>query len=383
MASMRRQESAMTTPSQTCDSGTGLSSPIFIVGPSRSGTTLMRSMLNNHSEIHLAGETHYFDDLRTHCAGTLGLYLDDRARVLCEDYFLALSHRPYGRAGSPDRGWLDRHELRALAAQLGHMPDAYFESFCRLSAERAGKTRWGEKTPRHIFRIAEIFDRYPRANIICMVRDPRAAITSYCEWANRADAARFVDPAYRHEVSLDRRRARLSYNILLASLLWRAAVQAMLDAVIQFTDDRVRIQRYEVLVNNPVTTCREICRWLKVEYESGMIDVPIHNSSFTRVDPHGGVSRASLERWRSRMSRSDVGIVQFCCSSTMRATGYRMEPVGTPVCYLVGQWLLLPLVIARALIANRARFARITGYLWRRVKPVLGVRSVVMGSLER
>ncbi len=99
----------MTKLSQTCDSGTRLSSPIFIVGPSRSGTTLMRSMLNNHSEIHLAGETHYFDDLRTHFAGARGLYLDDRARTLCEDYFLALGDQPYGHAGSPDRGWLDRN----------------------------------------------------------------------------------------------------------------------------------------------------------------------------------------------------------------------------------------------------------------------------------
>ena len=38
--------------------------PLFVVGPSRSGTSLMRALLNGHADIALAGETHYFDDLR-------------------------------------------------------------------------------------------------------------------------------------------------------------------------------------------------------------------------------------------------------------------------------------------------------------------------------
>ena len=37
--------------------------PVFLVGSSRSGTALLQAILNN-ADVHLAGETHYFDDLR-------------------------------------------------------------------------------------------------------------------------------------------------------------------------------------------------------------------------------------------------------------------------------------------------------------------------------
>ena len=38
-------------------------------------------------------------------------------------------------------------------------PDGYFEAFCRVLARRNGAEIWGEKTPRHIFRLQEILTR--------------------------------------------------------------------------------------------------------------------------------------------------------------------------------------------------------------------------------
>jgi LPS sulfotransferase NodH len=70
--------------------------PIFVVGASRSGTNLLRALLNANGEVSISPETHYFDDLRPRLSsgGTAPLEPDDRER--CENYFLALSHRAYG-----------------------------------------------------------------------------------------------------------------------------------------------------------------------------------------------------------------------------------------------------------------------------------------------
>ena len=65
-------------------------SPIFICGPARSGTTMMRSCLNKHPSICIARETHYFEDLRPRFGDAVNRLLTGEERKACEDYFLAL-----------------------------------------------------------------------------------------------------------------------------------------------------------------------------------------------------------------------------------------------------------------------------------------------------
>ena len=137
------------------------SEPIFVVGPSRGGTALMRSMLNNHADIFITGETHYFDDLRVKLAGLAQAPLGPAEARQCADYFRALAHRPYGHGGDAAAGWLAAEDLSAEAARCGAGADGYFEAFCRLSAAREGKPRWGEKTPRHVYRIPDILRAIP------------------------------------------------------------------------------------------------------------------------------------------------------------------------------------------------------------------------------
>ena len=81
----------------------------FVVRASRGGTAMMRSMLNNHPAIHIAGETHYFDDLRVRLAAKArGAARPGRGAASARTYFRALSHRPYGHAGDPEQGWPGR-----------------------------------------------------------------------------------------------------------------------------------------------------------------------------------------------------------------------------------------------------------------------------------
>ncbi len=41
-----------------------MAAPIFIVGPSRSGTSMLREVLNRHPDVWITRGTHYFDDIR-------------------------------------------------------------------------------------------------------------------------------------------------------------------------------------------------------------------------------------------------------------------------------------------------------------------------------
>ena len=60
-------------------------SPIFIVGISRSGTTLLRKILNQHSDVWIVErETHYFDDLRVKMAAFEQQPLNPAQVKLCQ-----------------------------------------------------------------------------------------------------------------------------------------------------------------------------------------------------------------------------------------------------------------------------------------------------------
>jgi hypothetical protein len=345
-------------------------SPLFVVGPSRGGTAMMRSMLNNHPEVSLAGETHYFDDLRVRLAAVAEAPLGPEEERQCSDYFRALSHRPYGHAGDPAQGRLSAEALRAEATRRGKGADAWFEAFCRLDGGGA-RRYWGEKTPRHVFRIPEILARYPDARVICMVRDPRAIVASYRDWKNQGGFDLEKDRGHRAALAREEARAKSSYHILIQAMLWRGVANAALGARDRFGAERVRVQRYEDFVAGPAEAGAAIMAWLGLVWDESLLAVPMHNSSFSSFDEEAGISREAVDRWKAKLSRAEVAAVQDVCGSLMDRLGYARAPTGPAPGRLV-PWATLPFAVLAAARANRGRMGSLPSYILRRLRLATG-----------
>ena len=345
--------------------------PIFVVGASRSGTALVRSILNNHASVHLAGETHYFDDLRPRVERA-NEPLTEAARRETEDYFLRLSHRPYGHGGDPERASISRAELREEAQRLGEGTDAYFEAHCRMDEGVRGRPVWGEKTPRHVYRLGEILSRYPDARAICMVRDPRAMVASYRDWKNQGGFDLDADPDHARKLAEEQARTERSYHIVLAALLWRGTVSAAVAAKRRFGADRVRIQRYEDLAIEPESAVRGLVEWLGLRFDPALLEVPMHNSSVAEFSRASGVSTAPVERWRSRLSKGEIGVIEWWAGAAMRDAGYERSLAQAPLGALATTALSIPFALARAVAANRRRVPNLPQYVWRRLRLAIG-----------
>lgn len=119
------------------------------MGAQGSGTTLMRLILDSHPDVAMAQETGF-------------------ARLL-----LANEHIPYAQHGSE---WYGRLGLSRsdLDRELGSF---YGGIFGRWAAAR-GASRWGDKTPFHVWHIERLARVFPDAVFLGMVRHPGAAASS-------------------------------------------------------------------------------------------------------------------------------------------------------------------------------------------------------------
>ncbi len=162
---------------------------IFIVGVSRSGTTLMRRILDKHSRIGIATENHYLGHLlawegtRSYFRRVGDLREDASIRRLVELIYSGdLQRRSRLRELSPYWRWLTervpREDIEAYLLASDRSERGVFQAFLRIYADRRGKVIMGEKTPAHLAYVDTLLTWFPDARVIHCMRDPRAIYVS-------------------------------------------------------------------------------------------------------------------------------------------------------------------------------------------------------------
>ncbi|MEM9806218.1 MAG: sulfotransferase [Cyanobacteria bacterium P01_D01_bin.56] len=226
------------------------SSPIFIVGCARSGTTLLQSLLASHSEIASFPESKFFVDLvrmpeelsRRYAWGIVAPHL-----------------RPTMEA------FLDEVEHPDLKRKLPRLPliSLYVRSFKEIFAELTqlqSKSIWLEKTPEHLHRLKYIEHYLPEAKIIHIIRSGTDVVASLYDTAQRY-------PEH-----------------------WGTTFKTVDSCIKRWTDDIAithqhlskpnhTLVHYEQLVETPTDEIRRLCRFVGVSFDESMIDNYCNTSS--------------------------------------------------------------------------------------------------------
>jgi hypothetical protein len=307
--------------------------PIFVVGTPRSGTTLVQRMLDAHPNLAVFDELTYFDGilkLRTRVP-------DLRAPGAVDRLFEAiprLEQYPYWRNVDD----LLAETRRRLAADPRPSYPRFYRYFLEAHARRAGKRRWGDKSPANVRRLDALWRMFPGARVIHAIRDPRATVASRlkAEWS--------------------------SSEVLSTALKWRLDVEAgrRFAAGGQAQAAAYAEVRYEDLVRDPERELRRLCRHLGEPFASCMLDY--HRSSdvaFQAAPWKAGVFRpvsaASIDRWRSEISPPRLALIELVAGGTMRRLGYEPTPIG------YGDRARMPIQAAREIalwVAHRRAIAR-------------------------
>lgn len=341
-----------------------MTGPIFIVGPARCGTDLTRSVLNRHSSIHVARESHWFDDLRPRLADPRRAPSPDEEGRLIRQFSATRLHGYGLPVGDPCPDY--ERQLRQRWRALGESADDLFAAACMIEAD--GKPIWGEKTPRHLFRAREIADAFPEARMIACVRDPRGAVASYRDWRNNwFEDRQGLSATEQAAIAAEERRTRRSYSLTIASLMWRTAARTAVRVRAELGPERVYLLRFEDLIRRPEETCRALAAFIGVSFEAAMLDVAVTNSSYEAAGQVTSFDAGVAQRWRDRLSPDEASYIEWLTAREMADLDY--EASGRPVRagFAAAQLLGLPLSVLRALQANRRRIGNLRQFFRSRV----------------
>jgi len=272
-----------------------IEAPIFIVGAARSGTTLLRNLLDRHPRIAICPETHFHHKvyMRRRAFGDLS-DLKNRRRVVEE----CLAFRRL-------RFVTDRAALTEKLMREATSYQALFTCIAKNYAESQGKERWGEKTPLHSLFSETLCEWYPGATLIHMIRDPRDVVASmlHVPFAGRS-------------VVLNTRRW-LRFNLAAQRCSNRPQYLPV---------------RYELLVTQPEQELARVCARLGEEYVPSMLD-PRERAEFPPAVPwmrraHQPITTKRIGKWREELTAQEVSQIEWTVGAHMETFGYEraMDP---------------------------------------------------------
>ncbi len=272
--------------------------PFFVLGSQRSGTTMLRLMLNRHHRLAVPHESKFMmafyprlekygdladkrnaarllDDIARHKAVIAGELIIDKDLILARD-----------------------------VSSFSRLIDAIMTE----KAMQMGKSRWGDKTPYYITYIDQLWKLFPDSRIIHLVRDGRDVVVSQrnIEW--------------------------MSSNLpRLAHDWWWKTTLCHKVGMVRGPEWFLEV-RYEDLVIDTAATLRRICGFLGEEFSPAMVDfssrdtgdVPVgsrkwHQNSIRAPDP------SKLAAWKRKLSVADRIIFEQNAGAALDLFGYERE----------------------------------------------------------
>lgn len=272
--------------------------PLFIVGCFRSGTTLLRLILNANSRITISDEARYIPRY-INSGRKRATYNKSEVRALCEKIIRQLKRQRW--AAVPD-----------ISVLLDYFPNGSLsyneivETINSFPHKVPSDGYWGDNTPMYIEHWEQLKDQFPDARFINMVRDPRDVIAS-----TKSIAFNF------------------GFSTYTAARIWEYRLRCSVAMREQLPSADYFEVRYEELVREPERIVSELCEFLGVEYEADMLrfNESIDAAALAEVQPHHkkvlqGITDKSVGAYRSGLSPRQLSLIERVTETLMVKNGY-------------------------------------------------------------
>lgn len=271
----------------------------FLVGRSRSGTTLLRAILDSHPDLAIPPEAHFLVPM----ARTRHRYEHDAGFDVDKFCIDLARHESFS-------WWqIDSAELAsAMTPPPTSLPDALRRLYASYAA-RQSKSRYGDKTPDNAERLTLISGIFPEACFIHIVRDGRDVALS--------QIAHGFMPRLEH-----------------AAYFWDRTIRRAREASRSLGESRYREVRYEELVADPVATVSRLCDSLDLSFREEMLRYfeRADEILYPKMRHDENVYRPPTMRlrdWRAQMAPGDVALFESIAGDSLEAAGYERASAGS------------------------------------------------------
>jgi len=295
----------MPETSATLGRDSSIAEPIFIVGATRSGTTLLSLMLGHHPQIVFVGEYEWVWDFAPGASLPLEPY-----------YEWLATHRHFRR-----------HRLRVNRSLRFEDQARDFLHQMRAAAD-PGKERAHVGCQVHRNYI-DALSVWPRARFIHIVRDGRDVCASWIKFG-------WLGNAY------------------VAGLSWCKSMTEWKAAKTHIDPSRRTELRFEDLVKSPAAELARLCEFVGAPYTDAMLNYH-KDTTYEPVDP------SQAGKWRQQLSRRDLRVFESVAARELAEQGY--APSGEPD-YSMRPWSRPMLLAENALRHHDARVKNFGFRLW-------------------
>ncbi|NWO07485.1 MAG: sulfotransferase [Alteromonadaceae bacterium] len=279
------------------------SSPFFILGNPRSGTSLFRLMLNNHPEVVVPPECGFAEWLYDEFSGQ-EMSQKNYERFIVK-VFESRKFETWGLEFSDVLGSIKR------AA-----PKNYQDLVCEVYrgyAEKLGKgsALFGDKNNYYINSVDKLEKIFPGCDKVFIVRDGRDVACSYLELDSKKISSEY--------------KPKLETSVRDIAFEWSRSVDVML----YWVKRGAKYIRYEDLVSDPKQQLSEVCEFLKLDYSEEMLDYYKNNDEPEEFKAWKGktfepVAISSVGRYKTDLSTNEIEEFVAEAEGALNRIGYHV-----------------------------------------------------------
>lgn len=295
--------------------------PVFILGAHKSGTSLLRNLLDGHSKLFaLPFESHFFQYYGYWVANNYRYsepknYSRDQLIKVFED-FIQANNDSDDKLG--DAFVLGRFDVTRFAAKFeelrtDHTISEAFNLFVEasyaslFSKEMDDQILWVEKSVEHAEFAVEIRKAFPKAKFIHIIRNPYSNLVSLRKYKSVGFGYPLI---HRVLQTLQNSYYHLEQN------------QRLLDNYL--------VIRYEDLVSDPTQWMGRIAEFVGIEFEESLLQ-PLHmgepwKGNSTSGEKFSAVSNQRLNDWEQEISPMEKSYVNKLFPFILDKYGYNQLP---------------------------------------------------------